>query len=215
MDVPSSAPACFPFSTSAARNPQGGRKKTERAGFEPAVPKGHTGFRNQLDQPLRHLSVSKRRPARAAGTGPAALAVFIVPRFCPSSSAKSTRRAGGCDYVLWRIGLAGGKTSVPRLRCAAGRKSCGDARPTKSPRRASVPARLTEPSAARKISRTRAGVSAQILGHCASGSGKRPACRWRWHPGRTIGKLRRLRLPLPPDCPNIFTHTRRRPRSMR
>jgi hypothetical protein len=31
--------------------------KTERAGFEPAVPKGHTGFRNRLDQPLRHLSV--------------------------------------------------------------------------------------------------------------------------------------------------------------
>jgi hypothetical protein len=29
---------------------------TERAGFEPAVPKGHTGFRNRLDQPLRHLS---------------------------------------------------------------------------------------------------------------------------------------------------------------
>jgi hypothetical protein len=31
---------------------------TERAGFEPAVPKGHTGFRNRLDQPLRHLSKS-------------------------------------------------------------------------------------------------------------------------------------------------------------
>ena len=30
---------------------------TERAGFEPAVlNKKHTGFRNQLDQPLRHLS---------------------------------------------------------------------------------------------------------------------------------------------------------------
>ncbi len=30
---------------------------TERAGFEPAVlNKEHTGFRNQLDQPLRHLS---------------------------------------------------------------------------------------------------------------------------------------------------------------
>ena len=30
---------------------------TERAGFEPAVlGKEHTGFRNQLDQPLRHLS---------------------------------------------------------------------------------------------------------------------------------------------------------------
>ena len=32
---------------------------TERAGFEPAVlNKEHTGFRNQLDQPLRHLSVT-------------------------------------------------------------------------------------------------------------------------------------------------------------
>jgi hypothetical protein len=33
------------------------KKLTERAGFEPAVlNKEHTGFRNQLDQPLRHLS---------------------------------------------------------------------------------------------------------------------------------------------------------------
>ena len=33
---------------------------TERAGFEPAVLyKEHTGFRNRLDQPLRHLSVKK------------------------------------------------------------------------------------------------------------------------------------------------------------
>jgi hypothetical protein len=31
--------------------------RTERAGFEPAVlNKEHTGFRNRLDQPLRHLS---------------------------------------------------------------------------------------------------------------------------------------------------------------
>ena len=30
--------------------------KTERAGFEPAVPNGYTGFRNQHDKPLRHLS---------------------------------------------------------------------------------------------------------------------------------------------------------------
>jgi hypothetical protein len=30
---------------------------TERVGFEPTVlNKEHTGFRNQLDQPLRHLS---------------------------------------------------------------------------------------------------------------------------------------------------------------
>jgi hypothetical protein len=33
---------------------------TERAGFEPAVLyKEHTGFRNRLVQPLRHLSVKK------------------------------------------------------------------------------------------------------------------------------------------------------------
>jgi hypothetical protein len=32
-------------------------KMAERAGFEPAVLlKEHTGFRNRLDQPLRHLS---------------------------------------------------------------------------------------------------------------------------------------------------------------
>jgi hypothetical protein len=37
------------------------RKLTERAGFEPAVPNGHTGFRNQLDQPLRHLSIKENR----------------------------------------------------------------------------------------------------------------------------------------------------------
>jgi len=39
-----------------ASSPLGTSQKTERAGFEPAVPKGHTGFRNRLDQPLRHLS---------------------------------------------------------------------------------------------------------------------------------------------------------------
>ncbi len=34
--------------------------RTERAGFEPAVlSKEHTGFRNRLDQPLRHLSGNK------------------------------------------------------------------------------------------------------------------------------------------------------------
>ena len=32
--------------------------KTERAGFEPAIrDKANTGFRNQLDQLLRHLSI--------------------------------------------------------------------------------------------------------------------------------------------------------------
>jgi hypothetical protein len=32
-------------------------KMAERVGFEPTVlNKEHTGFRNQLDQPLRHLS---------------------------------------------------------------------------------------------------------------------------------------------------------------
>jgi hypothetical protein len=50
-------------------------------------------------------------------------------------------------------------------------------------------------------------VSVQILRHCADGSGKRPACRRPLHQGRTIGELRRLRLPLPPDRQNIFTHT--------
>ena len=35
------------------------KEKTERAGFEPAVPyKGDTGFRNRLLQPLGHLSKS-------------------------------------------------------------------------------------------------------------------------------------------------------------
>jgi hypothetical protein len=35
------------------------QKMAERAGFEPAVlNKEHTGFRNRLDQPLRHLSVT-------------------------------------------------------------------------------------------------------------------------------------------------------------
>ncbi len=38
-------------------HPTTSKNLTERAGFEPAVPNGHTGFRNQLDQPLRHLSV--------------------------------------------------------------------------------------------------------------------------------------------------------------
>ena len=39
---------------------------TERAGFEPAVPKGHTGFRNRLDQPLRHLSKASHKTINRA-----------------------------------------------------------------------------------------------------------------------------------------------------
>jgi hypothetical protein len=40
---------------------------TERAGFEPAVlNKEHTGFRNRLDQPLRHLSVITHRSTKGS-----------------------------------------------------------------------------------------------------------------------------------------------------
>jgi hypothetical protein len=84
---------------------------------------------------------------------------------CASSRRRQakTRKPAACrvgwDYDLWRMGRRGGETPVPRPCCARSRKSCGDARPTKSAPdalgRASVPARLTEPSAATKISRTR------------------------------------------------------------
>ena len=44
----------------AAENAENPGLSAEREGFEPTVPrKGHTGFRNRPDQPLRHLSESQ------------------------------------------------------------------------------------------------------------------------------------------------------------
>ena len=60
-----------------ARRSQFCSELAEREGFEPSVPsKGHNGFRDRPDRPLRHLS----RARAAIAQGPAAAATPAGPR---------------------------------------------------------------------------------------------------------------------------------------
>jgi hypothetical protein len=98
-------------------------------------------------------------------------------------------------------------SGVPALPVPADRKHPARPRPTAQRHLTHYLALRYENQANSSRTPGEPAVSVQTLGPCAGGSGKRPACRWLLPQGRTIGKLRRLRLPLPPDCLNIFTHT--------
>ena len=109
---------------------------TERAGFEPAVPVEHTGFRNQLDQPLRHLSGPKpSAPAcrRTRSELPPSLYLTSAPRqtekppswgkrrcFEPSDAAGPEALPGIVDLVGDDLLLAGGDLDAEFDRLAVG-----------------------------------------------------------------------------------------------